>query len=400
MNRAQNGRIIRIIVSVLLMAALILPTSLTANVANAAAKPAIEATIKIGTGSLVGNFDYYSKSDKYSLSVSNAVKNAVYSYTSSNTKVLTVKANGTEVFLTGVTAGTAVVTCNQKLKGKTTKVGTCKVTVVNSSILRDYNPEIPLGTSAAKDYLEIAFRNNDATYTYVSDSKNFSMKENITKFDDKLFNKLILTAAAPGTYTVTVKETYNKKTRVVGKIKFIAKKAAVESTNTIDMGSDISGFGDIVANYREDVPYLFEAEDKDVVEVEANNGEVILKGKKVGSTNINVYENAKTADKSKLLGTCKVSVKEVVLESLDCSYEKTEAAAGDEPVSVEVSKEPSNAVGDITVTSSDPKVAKVSSIDEDGNFTVTPVSEGTATITVTCGTMTKTQDFTVTKSAE
>ena len=81
---------------------------------------------------------------------------------------------------------------------------------------------------------------------------------------------------------------------------------------------------------------------------------------------------------------------------MDVSFDEMEAYAGDDPVSVEVTKEPEDAYGTITVASSNPEIAAVSSIDEDGFFEVTPVSAGTATITITCGTVTKTQTFTVT----
>lgn len=393
MNEVQNKRITRIIVSMLLMVSLILPTGMATNAAQAAAKPSIAATLKIGTGSIVGNYDYYSKSQKYVLSVSNVIKNATYSFVSSNTKILTVNANGSNAYLTGVKAGTATITCNQKLNGKTTKVGTCTVTVVNSSLYQDFVPDLPLGAGYL-DVIEFAYRNNDATYTFVSDSTNFSIKETISKFDGMDFIKHTYTAKAAGTFTVTVNETYNKSTRVVGKIKYTVKKATVESEKTVELGLDADAY-ELINNCRTDVNYIFETEDRDIVEISKGGLAINLIGKKAGTTKINIYEDANTPDKSKLLGTCKITVKEVVLESVDCKFDETEASVGEEPVSVEVAKEPLHAPGTITVTSSNPKVATVSSIDEDGFFTVTPVSAGTTTITITCGTITKTQTFTV-----
>lgn len=392
MEKVQNKRIARVIVSILLITALILPTGMTTIAVQAAAKPTIAATMKIGRGSIVGNYDYYSKEDdKYNLSVSNAVKNATYSFVSSNTKILTLKASGSKVYLTGVTAGTATITCNQKLNGKTTKVGTCKVTVVNSTLLRDFVPELPIGTGS--DVLEFNNRNNNATYTYVSDNKNFSMKETFSTFDDMQFIRQTYTAKAAGTYTVTVKETYNKSTRVVGKLKYIIKKATVTPKETVSLGSSIEAF-ELISNCRTDVKYLFETMDSDIVKISQDDG-IFLLGEKTGTTKINIYEDAKTTDKSKLIGTCEITVKEVVLQSLDCSFDETEAYVDEEPVSVEVTKEPFDAYGTITVTSSNPEVATLSSIDEDGIFEVTPVSAGTTTITITCGKTTKTQVFTV-----
>ncbi len=397
MKKVQGKRISMIVVSMLLITSLILSTGMTTNVIQAAVKPSIATTMKIGTGSIVGDYDFYPKNDgKYVLSVSNAVKNVTYSFISSDTKILTVKASGSKVYLTGVKAGTATITCNQKLNRKTTKVGTCKVTVVNSTVYQDFAPELPLGTGFT-EVIEFANRNNDATYTFISNSKDFSMKETKKIFEDMCFISYPYTAKAVGTYTVTVNETYNKRTRAVGKIKFIVKKATVTPEETIEQGSDINAY-DLISKYRTDVNYVFESENCDIVQISVEPNTTNLVGKKAGTTKINIYEDAKAPDKSKLIGTCTITVKEVVLESLDCNFDETNAYVGDEPISVEVSKEPVHAPGIITVTSSNPKVATVSSIDEDGIFEVTPVSSGTTTITITCGTITKTQTFTVSEN--
>ena len=397
MEKVQSKRIAMIVVSMLLIASLILPTGMTTSVVQAAAKPSIATTMKIGTGSIVGDYDFYPKNDgKYVLSVSNLVKNATYSFISSDTKILTVKASGSKVYLSGVKAGTATITCNQKLNGKTTKVGTCKVTVVNSTVYQDFVPELPLGTGFT-EIIEFANRNNDATYTFISDSKNFSMKETKKLFEDMYFISYPYTAKAAGTYTVTINETYNKSTRVVGKIKFIVKKATVTPEETIEQGSDTNVY-DLISKYRTDVNYVFESEDSGIVQISVEPNTTNLVGKKAGTTKINIYEDAKAPDKSKLIGTCTITVREVVLESLDYNFNETEAYVDDEPISVEVSKEPIHAPGTITVTSSNPKVATVSSVDEDGIFEVTPVSAGTTTITITCGAITKTQTFTVSEN--
>lgn len=394
MEKIRNKKFTMIAVCMLLAASLFLPAAMTANAAQAAAKPSISATMKIGTGSIVGNFDYYSKTEgKYALSVSNAVKNATYSFVSSNTKILAVKGSGSNAYLTGIKAGTATITCNQKLNGKTTKVGTCKVTVVNSTVHQEFVPVLPLGTGFT-EVIEFSDRNNDAAYTFTSDNKNFSMKENKKVFDGMNFISYSYTAKAAGTYTVTVNETYNKSTRVVGKLKYTVKKAAVAAKETVALGSGLNAY-DLISNYRTDVKYIFEAENKDIVQVSAGVNTTSLEGKKAGTAKINVYEDAKAPDKSKLIGTCTITVKEVALENLDCYFDETEVYADDGPVSVEVTKEPFDAYGTVTVTSSNPEVAAVSSVDEDGIFEITPVSAGTATITVTCGKITKTQTFTV-----
>jgi hypothetical protein len=401
MNEVKNKRIIKFVTVIMLLATLILPTDMLTNVAQAATKPSIDTKITIGTGSIVGNFDYYSKDDdRYSLTVSSPVKKATYSFTSSNTKIVTVKASGTNAYLTGIKAGTATITCNQKLSGKTTKVGTCKVTVVNSTLYKqDSIPELPLGTGTLPSAIEINKRNNNATYTFTSDSKNFSMKETSKVFDGMNFIQHSFTAKAAGTYTVTVKETYNKVTRTLGKLKFIVKKATVSAESTIDLGSNIWAF-ELINNYRIDGDYLFDYDDESIVEGYVEDSTVYLKGKKVGTTNINIYENTTKADKSKLIGTCKLTVKEVVLENLICDFDETEAYIGGDPIEFYVEKEPYNFPGTINVTSSDTSVATVASVDEDGTFEVTPVGAGTTTITITCGDKTKTQDITISANSD
>ena len=394
MYELRQGKFFKLALCLVLLVTITLSAGIYSPV-EAAAKPSIEAEMTIGTGSLVGNYDYYSVEDgKYDLLVFDAVKGATYTFTSSNSKVVSVKASGTKAFLTGLKAGTATITVNQKLKGKTTKVGTCKVTVKNAIVHQDSIPVLPLGTSYGNEPLEFSYRNNSATYTYVSNSKNFSMKENIKKFDGMNFISHSFTAKEPGTYTITVKETYNKITRTVGTIKYTVKKATVESESEIDLGDSTWVFA-LINNYRTDVYYYILPEDNGVLETYTNGDSVYLKGKKVGTANVKVYENAQSADESKLLGTCKVTVKEVVLVDLDLDFDDTEVYVDDDPIEFSVDKRPSNALEEIIVTSSNPDVATVSGLDEDGNGTITPVSAGTTEIKITCGNITKTQTITV-----
>lgn len=396
MNAVKNNRIIKLLVSMMLLAALILPTELLANVAQAATKPSIETTKTIGAGSIVGNYDYYSRDDgKYSLDVSDPVKKATYSFTTSDKKIVTAKASGSQAYLTGVKAGTATITCNQKLNGKTTKVGTCKVTVVNSSLYKqDSIPELSLGTGMLTEAIAFDKRNNDATYTFTSDSKNFSIKETVSIFDGMTFIHHSFTAKAAGTYTVTVKETYNKVTRTLGKLKYIAKKATVYAEESIDLGANINAY-ELINNYRADVKYFFEAGDDGVTEGYVEDGIAYIKGIKAGTTTIKIYEDATKIDASKLIGTCKLTVKEVILSNLECEFYDTEAYVGGDPIEFRVEKDPFNAPGTVTVTSSDTSVATVSGLDEEGSCKITPVSAGTTTITITCGDITKTQTITV-----
>lgn len=389
----KKNAIFKVLVCLVLLASLLLPAGFAANPVQAAAKPSIVTKMIIGTGSTEGAFDYYSKENKYTLSVSNADKKATYTFTSSNTKVLTVKASGAKAVLTGLKAGTATITCNQKLNGKTTKIGTCAVTVKAATLEQDYVPVLTIGTSAASEPLVIISRNNDATYTYVSNSKNFTMKETQSKFDGMYFIKHSFTATAAGTYTVTVKETYNKVTRTVGTLKYVVKKATVVSAKTFDLDSPELAF-DLIDNARSDISYLFDYDEK-MMEGYVSEGTTYLKGLAVGTTELKIYEDTKKPDPKKLIGTCKITIKEVILTAIDCDFSDTEATVGGEPIELYVYKVPVNAPGTVTVTSSNPGVATVSQPDVYGMCVITPVSAGTTTITMTSGSVTNSQTITV-----
>lgn len=112
---------------ILLALVLAIPTVNGVEV-KAASKPTLsqkKKTIGLGSGS-----EY----EPYSIRVENAVEGAKYVFKSKNKDVVTVKKAGTECYLTGVSTGTAKIQVKQKLDGKTTKIGTCKVTVVGASV--------------------------------------------------------------------------------------------------------------------------------------------------------------------------------------------------------------------------------------------------------------------------
>ncbi|MGF7143422.1 hypothetical protein HNQ56_001845 [Anaerotaenia torta] len=391
----QRTKLLKVIVSFLLVMGLLLPSQLPAASVQAAAKTTIDSEMMIGTGSTWSEFGVYQKDAKYVLEVSNPVKKATYSFKSSDEKVLKLKASGTKVYLTGLKKGSATITCSQKLNGKTTKVGTCKVTVVDPSLYAEEYDGLPLGTASGM-FIYYECRNNDATYTFTSSDKNFSMKEKVVKSElmNGYYPEQTYTAKKAGTYTVTVKETYNKKTRTVGKLKFVVKKASVAKEYGIDAGEIIGAFS-LVNNARADVKYYFEADDTGVVIVKADGDGFILEAKKPGTATVKVYENASSAAKDKLIGSCKVTVKELKAEDLSCDLSSDETYVGDDAIILHVYKEPYNAPEAITVTSSDSSIAEVGELDEDGRVEITPVGEGTVKITITCGEITKTETITV-----
>lgn len=393
----KRNSLVKVCISLLLMLGLILPSQLTTTSAQAASKPSIESEMTISAGTIRGDSYMYFKSDKNVLEVYNPVKKATYSFKSSNTNVLKLKASGSKVTLTGLKAGTATITCQQKLNGKTTKVGTCKVTVKAAEVYSETYDGLPMGKGQGV-YVYYGYRNNDATYTFSSNSKNFTMKEVVTKekgSKDMYFVTQSYTAKKPGTYTVTVKETYNKKTRTVGKLKYEVIKATVAKEYELYEKDYIGAFS-LVYNSRGDVKYLFDDGDANVVEFSVNeDGGVLMTAKKAGTVTVNIYEDATKPDKSKLIGSCKVTVKELKLESVDYYLSDTSTYVDGRALEYQIYKYPENAPEEVTVTSSDPSIATVGEMDEYYYGQITPVGEGTVTITITCGDITKTETITV-----
>jgi hypothetical protein len=169
-------RIVAILFSFVLLINFIFPSEFTLQEAKAAVKPSIATKMTISRGSLESDYIGYFKTDYYTLKVENPVKKATYSFTSSNKKIVTVKVSGSKATLTGVQAGTANITCQQKLNGKTTKVGTCKITVKNAVASEESYDGLPVGTNKV-NLIYWSYRNCNATYTFTSDSADFTMKE-------------------------------------------------------------------------------------------------------------------------------------------------------------------------------------------------------------------------------
>ncbi len=392
----RKQKSIKALISFMLLALLILPTVFVSNTAQAAEKPFISSEKWIGIGNVVMDGPFMATNEYYMLEVFNPVKKATYSFTTSDKSIVTVKTKGTKAYLTGVKVGTAKITCNQKLNGKTTKVGTCKVTVKKAVFASDYVYD-PLPVGTIKGFVIYgSFRNYDAKYTYTSDSKNLTIKEELVKEEGTKNTYSIrqtLTAKKAGTYTVTIKETYKKKTQKVGELKFTFNKATVVEENTMYL-NDSSWAFDLMNYYRNDVDYLFDYGDDDIVEFYLEDGTVYYKAKNVGTATVKIYEDVTAPDESKLIGTCKITVKDLTLESIDTYFYDTETYVGGDNIGFEVYKVPYQATDVVTATSSDPKIATVSEV-VDNYGEIIPVGKGTVTITITCGAFTKTETITV-----
>ena len=306
---------------------------------------------------------------------------AKYTYTSSNKKIVTVNNKG---ILTGVAKGTAKITVKETYKKKTVTVGTYKVNVVNSKL---YSKKIDMPLFATYS-LPVEYVNYKAKYTGEAADPTIATV-------DKDGN---LVGLKEGVTTVTISETYKKKTRKVGKLAVTVKAPSINPESAkvtlgINQISDPS-YTINIDNYSWDAAYTYESADPTIVSVnqltEYGYTYLTFKGEQLGNTTIAVsaeYKGEKVA-----VGTVEVSVAEVPVTSFgfDPDYKddtNTFVAtfyldnSDYNYLNYYLMKEPYNTTTPVTYTSSDPSIATV---DADGKLNA--IKEGTVEITATCGT--------------
>ncbi|MDD5934363.1 MAG: hypothetical protein PUC65_02175 [Clostridiales bacterium] len=369
-----------------------------ATTSYAASKASLSDTeyyMSAGTEFPEGNFFV---GRKYQISVVNPVKKATYSFKSSNTKVLKVKAKGTTVYLTGVKAGTATITCTQKLNGKTTTVGKCKVKV-SKAYLCNYGDEIPLGTNVIyhtyDSIVTIGNRNTSAKYTYKTNSKNLTMSEVKVDASESYGEKAYLymqkyTAKKAGTYKVGVMETVGKTTKRIGTIEVTVVAPEYETNYELTTNEEFS-LSNIIRNPMNNTydSYSLEAIDFDPNDSNAiittssyEDDWLLYKGNKEGTAKFVLYYTT-NGFKEKVCDVT-VTIKDAVLEELYYSIDET-IYIEDGKTYFSVRKDPWNAPGDITVTSSDDKIAPVAYDEEEECYCITPLASGSVTLTIACG---------------
>lgn len=413
---------------------------------DAAEKPKLQKdsmTIGYGTmGTVVGlnsDFDVMYSLQPYYNTIDNPQKGASYSYSSSNKKVVDVRTVGRKGYLTGKSKGSAVITCKQKLKGKTTTIGTCKVTVKAASLVQKSNYKVKDITmqigKGKQEIFSVPFillhRNNKAKYTYVSSSKNLKFSEKFEVVTDKktkskdLRNSIVVDAKKTGKYIITIKETYNKKTKTVGSFKIIVdeskynnilKMAQGESkaiNNLFETGAtDILTFIGLESKYEAEGFKLTESGHVVKMEsaVDEHEGLQIKKitAKKPGMAVINEYTyNPKTKKKGNLIGRYLIEVTEPIKVEEKALYlsEKTiDTYVGDKSSDSLYLKVRANPLGTkipidtMTITSSDETVLKLKM--NVLGVHLLPIKAGTATITVSYGKLSDTCKVTVYKNKE
>jgi hypothetical protein len=396
----------------------ILELSLPANTAYAATRATLsDSKLSIGIGTYGGSFVVNKIESKYKITIQKPVKGATYTFQSSNKKIVTVKASGSEGYLTGVKNGTATITCKQTLNGKTITVGKTIVTVNESSINPTYRAEdLSLGTGSlgswvAEPICNIEYRIPDATYTYSVNSKNFSIKDtkyNETQAGEGYFGfKQTYTATKPGIYTVTVNETYKDTTRKLGTFKVavydlvIADKISIAPNEFFELRS-------ILSHSKSGMTYYyggdgFNAYDKKMDSVfyitKDKYDDLSLFGNKDGSAKLNIYEGKDEATK-KLVGSCTIEVSSDYIAFKESSYI---TYVGD-VYNYLFTRTPSDSkLNAITITSSNEDIISMGEgepFDNLSRWKSTPLQAGEVTITAKYGNKTATCTVTVYETEE
>ncbi len=379
----------------------------------------IEMTIPVGkmTSSVFWNKNSWEIDGAKKLTVQNPIKGATYQYASSNSKVAAISKTGG--YVTGVKAGSATITCTQTLNGKKTTVGKCKITVKNADLQTDDMNTFPVGSDSfdlanyySSDFAlyTIAYRNPNATYTFTSSSPDFTIKEvkyTSSKIKDVTNNKEYqsvlksflgnryiygyqFTAKKEGTYTITVKETLNKKSKTVGSFKVEIKATGIAQANVdIMLGEKYDVFG-LLSYPKADTQYFFFINDYDEAAPENNalqlmneNGYLSLYGNKTGSAVVTIKEGTEDGT---LIGTVSINVIEVPCQSISMDKEYTTYVGDYFYIYFEL--DPWETTDKVTIESDDPEVLKVSYDEESLTWIYTPLKVGKANVTVKCGNQT------------
>ncbi len=418
----QKFKLAKVLVLVALCCALVVGNfAMPSMVAEAATKKtavsATTMTIPVGKmdSKVYWNKNIYEVSNAQKLTVKNTVKGATYQFTSSDTKVVKVSKDGG--FLTGVKAGTATITCTQTYKNKKTTIGKCKVTVKSSALaVREYGNEFAIGTYGynLSDYFaceeplfSITHRNPNASYSYTSNDKNLTIKEikydaskakdvsNNKEYQEVLTNYIgkayfygyEFTAKKAGTYTITVKETYNKKTRTVGSFKIVVKDTSISQSKVDLLLDKEENVFNLLSYPKQNTLYHFSFKNYDEVNKENNPvmlveyGEyLVIYGNKTGTAELIIRENS---DKGAVIGTVEITVYEVPCESITVDSEYTTYV--DDDFSIYYELEPWDTTDKISIESDNPEVLKVKYNEDYEEWEYTPLKVGEANVTIKCG---------------
>ncbi|MDO4355790.1 MAG: Ig-like domain-containing protein [Clostridia bacterium] len=272
---------------------------------------------------------------------------ATITWSSSNSKVATVDANG---LITAVSAGSATITA----KTHNGKKATCKVTVKKSPTwIKAVQDEVSLG---AGQTLEDAFQWDSGAYTQLSYAIS---DQNVVQVKDD-----VLTAVGTGEAVVTA-TTHNGHAAQMKVTVYPAPDSVSLPATELVMGVKQTDSLKAILPAGTMAGLTYASSNKKVVSVDADGN---IKALKTGTVTIKVTtHNGKTA-------SCKISVRKAPSSIKFSSKTATVSAEQSLKLSYTITK---NSYAVLTWESSNPGIVQVS---EDG--TITGVSAGTATVRV------------------
>lgn len=211
-----------------------------------------------------------------------------------------------------------------------------------------------------------------------------------------------LTGLKAGTYTVTVKETYKKKTKTLGKIKVkVHDNGLQKETVTLPVGGDLN-LQDLLKYYNGGWTVTWDEEDILEPGEPDWNGNPTVRAIKPGTANLKYYYCFEEGKLAQQIGVCTVTVVDVKVTDIQFEEEVVNVCEDDQgydPLNYKYTlvTDPEDFYynGDVTFTSSDEKVVSISS---EGTCQIEGV--GTADVTITAGDVSKTVTVNVLTSEE
>ena len=312
-----------------------------------------------------------------------------YIFKASNPKVVGV-TNYTN--LIGLSAGSSDVTVYAKYKGKTRKLGTINVIVVEAEMnIKDKTIAIWDGDENNGELpFDMQYVNGSATYTYSSSNpKIVKVNKEYGYFWGINYGKA----------TITVNETYNNKTRKVGSVTVTVSHAVIEPSERADeiyvnhlFGIYSQGAATNIINIlykNKKAKYSYESANENIISIvpDYNDELNVINVVSLGETSLTVYEEYKGIKKK--VGMINITVKEPILTGIEFHHSIIDLFE-----TIYIGKDYSgwrlwdfidhipllaNDVPETTFSSSNDEIVKV----VDGYLV--PVSKGTAKIIATCG---------------
>lgn len=232
-------------------------------------------------------------------------KNAVYTFYSSDKNVAVV--NKDTGVLRGMKAGKAIITCKEKMNGKTTVFATC-IIKVNDIVINEKVDTIAIGEERSVFYF-MGYRNPEAKYQYSS------LKSSIATVDKYGTIK----AKNLGTTKIAIKEVLKGKTRTVGHVNIQVEAASIAEMNINSHLFGVSKEGFLVITtdtllnpryfldyWNSEAVYNFKTGDESILKIDKRGDSIYLSPITAGVTSLSVEETYK--GKTGLVGKAYVAI--------------------------------------------------------------------------------------------